>query len=93
MEEKYESKPMRRSNLHDLRRSIDALIYLVEIRRPEELDCDRKIDDKLTFAEEQLKVKLIEAKMWAGKCLEYSGSKLPKELRDNCKVRETTIDK
>jgi hypothetical protein len=61
--------------LHELRKSIDALIqWSGELKNNRESGYGREI--ALVYT------KLQEAKMWTGKCLEMIGSELPKEFQD-----------
>ena len=65
-------------SMHELRRSIDALIeWTAEIK-----------GNSRNYGREMALVhtKLQEAKMWAGKCLEKLGSELPEEYRDKASV-------
>lgn len=62
-------------SLHELRKSIDAIIqWTDELRRHRESSFGREVSIVHT--------KLQEAKMWAGKCLEANNSQLPEEFRD-----------
>ena len=61
--------------LHELRKSIDALIqYANELRENRESGYGREMS--------LVHTKLQEAKMWTGKCLEQIGSTLPAEFQD-----------
>ena len=59
--------------LHDFRKEIDALIQ----------KSDGYMKGHTYFREMRIvMIKLQEAKMWTGKCLEALGSELPKEFQD-----------
>lgn len=60
--------------LHEMRKSIDALIQWTGKLKEEDSGYGREIAITHT--------KLQEAKMWAGKCLEVTGSELPEKYRD-----------
>jgi len=61
--------------IHEFRKSIDAAIQWAD-----EL---KNTKGKLYVKPmSQVHIKLIEAKMWAGKCLEALGSSLPPEYQD-----------
>ena len=70
--------------IKEFRQSIDALIQRV----PLHYNIDRKGDEIMTHALEakeprdQVRVHLINAKMWAGKILEALDNPFPKELAD-----------
>ncbi|HDZ16984.1 hypothetical protein LCGC14_0641240 [marine sediment metagenome] len=59
---------------HEMRKSIDALIQWTKKLQQNDSSYGREIS--------LVHTKLQEAKMWAGKCLEAIGSKLPEEFRD-----------
>lgn len=59
-------------DLHSFRKEIDVLI-----NRAKELRCD-SIGREMSLVH----TKLQEAKMWTGKCLGATGSRLPEEYRD-----------
>jgi hypothetical protein len=63
---------MTKEELHQFRKQIDACILKTE-----------KLDH-FSYKREMgiVKIKLQEAKMWVGKCLEELGSELPEEFRD-----------
>lgn len=63
--------------LHSMRKSIDAIIQWTE----QNLNYDCLFLDEMDV----VRTKLIEAKMWTGKCLEAIGSELPEEYRDKAK--------
>jgi|GEM_PF-2771534 len=68
----------------DFRREIDGLI---QVSRPKALQESTPNTGALCghhayYEREQVRTKLIEAKMWAGKILEALGSPFPKELAD-----------
>ncbi len=61
--------------LHSMRKSIDAIIqWTDELKQNRESGYGREMA--------LVHTKLQEAKMWAGKCLEQIGSKLPAEFQD-----------
>lgn len=61
--------------IHNLRKSIDALIqWTNELRQDRDSGFGREMS--------LVHTKLQESKMWAGKCLEVIGSELPKEYQD-----------
>lgn len=65
--------------LHELREAIDAIIKkTAQFKNEHGANIGREISLVYT--------KLQESKMWAGKCLEVNGSKLPKEFRDEAEV-------
>ncbi len=70
-------------NVHELRKSIDKLIFVVENLQVNEMV---SIDEPRALA--LVKTKLQEAKMWAGKVLEAQNKPLPKEFRDHCEERD-----
>jgi len=69
--------------LHDLRKDIDAVIqragsYKVGYNEEQRLLGQVKIQREIAL----VYTKLQEAKMWAGKCLEMTGSELPAQYQD-----------
>lgn len=68
-------------DVHKLRKDIDELIFDVEKTLTNDMDA------KSGRAYSLVLTKLQEAKMWSGKILEASGSKLPEEFRDETKRR------
>lgn len=67
-----------KETLHEMRKSIDALIkWSNELRQNRESGYGREMS--------LVHTKLQEAKMWTGKCLEMIGSELPEEFRDEAK--------
>ena len=62
--------------IKELRQKVDALIKT-------NLIIHRSVNG--VFPVEQVKLHLINAKMWLGKCLEAKGSELPAEFRDEAK--------
>ena len=64
-----------KETLHQMRKSIDALIqWANELRQNKGSEYGREMS--------LVHTKLQEAKMWAGKCLEAIGAPFPEELRD-----------
>jgi len=79
--------------LHTLRIKIDELIFEVEDMSNYELSGHVSNKDIMQYNNEKraydvLRLKLQEAKMWAGKVLEAQNKQLPKEYRDYCSKRE-----
>lgn len=74
--EKSKNTDDEKEALHELRKSIDALIqWTAEMKN---------FGDPHAYRREVALVhtKLQEAKMWTGKCLEMLGNELPPEFRD-----------
>ncbi len=67
---------MNKEELHDFRKKIDGCIQ--KIPRIDVHGGHPIYGRELNIA----RIKLQEAKMWVGKCLEQLGSELPKEFRD-----------
>lgn len=65
---------MDNEHIHEFRKEIDSLIDKAET----------DLEQKTVYVREMslVRTKLQEAKMWAGKCLEVSGSPFPQELAD-----------
>jgi hypothetical protein len=63
-----------KDELHELRKSIDAIIQWSGHLKGVHKEYAREMSLVYT--------KLQEAKMWTGKCLEMLGSELPKEYQD-----------
>lgn len=70
---------MDNTQLHEFRKKIDAVIVVAqkEVEPGAQPPYRREMEIAL--------VKLQEAKMWVGKCLEAIGSELPKEFQDKAK--------
>ena len=69
--------------IKQFRKDVDELIQRTQ--RPNETgDKSISVNDFKTKTEalDEVRVNLIQAKMWAGKMLEYLGSPFPKELAD-----------
>jgi len=64
-----------KSGLHNMRKSIDALIQWSNKLR---LDRESGYGREMSLVH----TKLQESKMWTGKCLEKLGHELPKEFQD-----------
>ena len=78
--------------IKNLRKSIDANIFEAERLGDFEWTQDSTEDELKSYGLQKralalVKTKLEEAKMWAGKVLEASGSTLPAEFRDRCDAR------
>ena len=72
--EKYSAGDVK-GTLHDMRKSVDALIqWANELRENRHSSYGREMS--------LVHTKLQEAKMWVGKCLEKTGNELPKEFQD-----------
>lgn len=73
-EEKHSVEDVK-GTLHDMRKSVDALIqWANELRKDRDTGYGREMS--------LVHTKLQESKMWIGKCLEQTGSELPKEFQD-----------
>lgn len=73
-------------DLHTLRVSIDKNIKEAKIFYDKYATLYTAMDYQFCFEELAIvRAKLIEAKMWAGKCLEKVGSPYPEELKDEYK--------
>ena len=79
-------KAMTNEGLHEFRVYIDRAIQMAEENENEKLKNTTIEDFRKGFPEaranEQVVIKLKEAKMWVGKVLEARGSELPKEFQD-----------
>jgi hypothetical protein len=76
--------------IKELRKDIDALIQRVAERPTNEERTGKEIfinDWRTREVQKQVAVKLIEAKMWSGKILEYLGNPFPAELADKANVQ------
>lgn len=75
--------------IKEFRREIDALIQRVSrpVTRDEQLHGPAIWPHNGHFETEQVRTKLIEAKMWAGKILEALGNPFPAELADKANVQ------
>jgi len=74
--------------IKEFRKEVDALIRRVSPipQGQEALGNEIKTRHHLVqYPIEQTRTKLVEAKMWAGKILEYLGNPFPEELADNAK--------
>ena len=72
--EKSKQSTNTKEMLHEMRKSIDALIQWAGKLKEEDSGYGREIAIAYT--------KLQEAKMWVGKCLEAIDAPLPEEFRD-----------
>lgn len=71
--------------IKELRKKIDSLIQIIAETPTGVENVKGKMfvnDFRTREVQKQVATKLIEAKMWAGKMLEYLGSPFPKELAD-----------
>ena len=73
--EKSKEADNKKDSLHEMRKSVDALIqWANELRKNRESGYGREMS--------LVHTKLQESKMWIGKCLEQIGNELPKEFQD-----------
>lgn len=71
--------------IKELRKSIDSLIQVVAPIQHNQERTGKEIvahNNRVNETKKIVETKLVEAKMWAGKMLEYLGSPFPKELAD-----------
>lgn len=76
--------------IKDFRKDIDALIQRVSKNRPVPGSRGDLVPNDYIASDvaRQVELKLIEAKMWAGKMLEALGNPFPPELADNAKSQD-----
>ena len=67
--------------IKDFRKQIDALIQQIPHGFGQPILC-RVFNEPVQQSQAEVRRKLIEAKMWCGKTLEYLGNPFPKELAD-----------
>jgi hypothetical protein len=74
--------------IKQFRKDVDALIQRTTRPEPQQETVTGNIRGVYAYFEtEQVRIKLIEAKMWAGKILEALGNPFPAELADKAEVR------
>ena len=74
--------------IKQFRQDVDALINRTEFPKPNEESSGKEIvpnDYRTLIALNEVRVNLIQAKMWAGKMLEYLGNPFPPELADKAR--------